>query len=84
MHVQKDQRGALGSHMEKCIFLGYPPDYKGWKFYNPDTKRTIISECAVFDEHYFSGLKNWSSVPLHHSLPPSPLFEAALESSAWQ
>ena len=22
VHVQKDKRGALGSHMEKCIFIG--------------------------------------------------------------
>ncbi|KIM61772.1 hypothetical protein SCLCIDRAFT_40852, partial [Scleroderma citrinum Foug A] len=20
-----------GSHMEKCVFLGYPDGYKGWK-----------------------------------------------------
>ena len=30
VHVQKDKRAALGSHMEKCIFIGYPPGYKGW------------------------------------------------------
>ena len=29
VHVQKDKRGALGSHMEKCIFLGYSVSYKG-------------------------------------------------------
>ena len=37
VHVQKDKRAALGSHMEKCIFIGYPEGYKGWKFYNPIT-----------------------------------------------
>ena len=31
-------------HMEKCIFIGYPDGYKGWKFYNPETKKVIISE----------------------------------------
>ena len=37
VYLQKDKRdwGNLGSHMEKCIFIGYPHDYKGWKFYNP-------------------------------------------------
>jgi hypothetical protein len=43
--------------MEKCIFIGYPPDYKGWRFYNPVTKKCIISERAQFDEHYFLGIK---------------------------
>ena len=32
------------------MFIGYPDGYKGWKFYNPTTKCTIISECADFDE----------------------------------
>ena len=71
VHVQKDKRGPLGSHMEKCIFLGYPEGYKGWRFYNPATKRVIISERAVFDERYLPGLKNWNSTLASLSLPPS-------------
>ena len=43
--------------MEKCVFIGYPDGYKGWKFYNPITKCAVISECAEFDEWYFPGLK---------------------------
>ena len=41
---------TIGSHMEKCIFIGYPEGYKGWMFYNPTIKRTIISERAEFVE----------------------------------
>ncbi|XP_006463903.1 hypothetical protein AGABI2DRAFT_145088 [Agaricus bisporus var. bisporus H97] len=37
------------------LFIGYPAGYKGWKFYNPVTKRTVISERADFDERYFPG-----------------------------
>jgi hypothetical protein len=37
---------------EKCIFIGYPEGYKGWKFYNPETKKVVISERADFDERY--------------------------------
>ena len=29
VHIQKDQRGSLGSHCVKAIFLGYPDGYKG-------------------------------------------------------
>jgi len=50
VHVQKDKRAALHPHYDKCVFIGYPPGYKGWKFYNPTTKRTIIFERADFDE----------------------------------
>ena len=34
VHVQKDKRQSLGSHMHKCVFIGYPSGYKGWKFYD--------------------------------------------------
>ena len=52
VHIQKDKREKLGSHMEKCVFIGYPDGYKGWKFYNPVTKKVIISERAEFDERH--------------------------------
>ncbi|OAX32542.1 hypothetical protein K503DRAFT_843119 [Rhizopogon vinicolor AM-OR11-026] len=39
--------------MEKCVFIGYPQGYKGWKFYNPTTKKTVIAERANFDARHF-------------------------------
>jgi hypothetical protein len=75
--VQKDKRKKLESHMEKCIFIGYPSDYKGWDFYNLTTKWFFVSECAEFDERYFNGLKtnNLINHDLLHILgqPPTPL-----------
>jgi len=52
--------------MEKCIILGYSDGYKGWKFYNPTSKHTLISERADFNERYFPMSKR-SSLP---SQPP--------------
>ena len=76
VHIQKDKRewGSLGSHMEKCIFIGYPPDYKGWKFYNPITKKSVVSECAQFDERYFLGIKE-STPTIMPTVIPSSLLE---------
>lgn len=74
VHIQKDQRKQFGSHMQKCIFIGYPEGYKGWKFYNPETKKVIISERAEFDERYFPGLKGEkSSTQPGQPLPLDPL-----------
>ena len=52
--------------MEKCVFIGYPQGYKGWKFYNPTTKKTVIAERADFDERYFPLSKR----PTAASFPP--------------
>jgi hypothetical protein len=72
VHVQKDKRPGLGSHMEKCVFIGYPQGYKGWKFYNPTTKKIVIAERADFDERYFPLSKRPSSPSI---VPPSPAVE---------
>ena len=53
VHVQRDKRGKLGWHMIPCVCIGYPPDYKGWRCYDPTTHKICISECIVFDERYF-------------------------------
>ena len=64
----------MQSHMEKCIFIGYPPGYKGWLFYNPETKKTVISERADFDESSFPGLRLTRPViPLTPPLSPVDL-----------
>jgi hypothetical protein len=65
----RSQEAMLSSHAQKCIFVGYPPGYKGWKFYNPTTKKFIISECAEFDECYFPGLTKSSNTAPIQLLP---------------
>jgi transposase InsO family protein len=56
VHVQRDKRTGIGAHMEKCIFIGYPSDYKAWRLYNPATCKVVIAERAEFDERNFPGL----------------------------
>jgi transposase InsO family protein len=53
VHLQKDQRPALAPHAAQSIFIGYPPDYKGWKFWCPQTRKEVISDSAVFRESVF-------------------------------
>ncbi|CAI7918274.1 unnamed protein product [Closterium sp. NIES-54] len=56
-----------------CVFLGFPPDAPGWRFYHPTSRRVLSSQDVTFDE----------SVPYDclfpyriASLPPPPLFLA--------
>lgn len=44
---------------------------QGLEIYKPVTKKAVISERVVFDERYFPGLKNWSSLPSNRSHPPT-------------
>ena len=68
VHVKKDQRKGLQSHTNKCVFVGYPPQYKGWLFYNWETKRFLISDAVIFDERSFPGSRS-TPLPL---LAPAP------------
>jgi transposase InsO family protein len=70
VHIQRDKRTKLEPHMQKCIFIGYPADYRGWRFWDPDQRRVIVSERADFDERYFPLSRLTDSVP---TVPePSP------------
>ena len=68
IHVQKDLRNNLGSHTQKCIFVGYPTGIKGWKFYDPETRKLILSNDAKFDKLNFMGMR---ITPLDMAKPPS-------------
>lgn len=83
VHLQKDQRPALGSHALQCVLIGYPTDYKGWKFWDPSARKEIISDSVVFRESVFpfrksslsgvglsSDLEPPATSPIH-TLPPS-------------
>ena len=50
--------------------MGYFAGYKGWQFYNPITKKFIISERAEFDERYFprTQMTTMNSIPTPTSL----------------
>jgi len=68
------QMSILDPHMKRCVFIGYPDGYKGWKFYDPTTKFTSISECAVFNKRIFDiqNTRCW-----HHDPKPNQYPELA-------
>ena len=72
VHVKKDKRTGFSSHMEKAIFVGYPGQYKGWEFFNPVTKKFLLSDRADFDERVFPGLTTRLPEPAPFPTPPAP------------
>jgi hypothetical protein len=42
-HVPKEKRSELDKKAEKCIFIGYTDGLKGYKIWNPETKKVVYS-----------------------------------------
>jgi hypothetical protein len=78
VHIKRDKRSGLSPHMEKAIFVGYPPEYKGWEFWNPATRKFVLSDRADFDERVCPG--NHTYLPDFPPIPhPSPVPEVRLD-----
>lgn len=52
VHVPHQKRQKWDSKSEECIFVGYCPDTKGYRVYNPNKKRMYISRDVVFMESH--------------------------------
>jgi hypothetical protein len=63
-HVDRKARKSLDSHVVPCIFLGYPEDFRGWRLWDPRSKRIIISRDVIWDEN---------SMPGNSSAPVAPI-----------
>ena len=50
VHVPNELRTKLDPKVEKCVFIGYSLEQKGYKYYNPVTHQVRVSRDVVFDE----------------------------------
>jgi hypothetical protein len=50
VHVPKENRSKMDKKYEKCIFIGYKDGVKGYKLWNPETKKIVYSRDVVFRE----------------------------------
>ncbi|CAI7753300.1 unnamed protein product [Closterium sp. NIES-54] len=48
--VRDTTADKLSSRAVPCVFLGFPPDAPGWKFYHPTSRRVLYSQDVTFDE----------------------------------
>ena len=64
LHILDKKRQKLEPTSEKCILVGYSLEQKGYKCYNPSTRKVRVSRDVVFDE-----LTSWYEPKL---TPPEP------------
>ncbi len=50
VRVPKEKQTKLDSKSEKCIFIGYKNGVKGYKLWNPVTRKVVYSQDVVFRE----------------------------------
>ncbi len=50
VHVPDELRTKLDLKAEKCVFIRYSLEHKGYKCYNPVTREMKVSRDVVFDE----------------------------------
>ena len=48
--LQRKKESKMDTNDEKCIFIGYKDDLKGYKLWNLETKKVVYSWDVVFRE----------------------------------
>ncbi len=56
VHIPKEKRQKLEPKSTKCIFIGYADPCKGYRMYDPSTKKVILSRDVKFCENNFDNV----------------------------
>lgn len=69
-HIPRVQRSKIQPTTTSCIFIGYPPDQRGYRVWNAKIRKAFVARDIVFDEILFPARKNLFEVPMIESRKP--------------
>ena len=52
VHMQSGEHSKLDSKSRKCVFLGFEKGVKGYRLWDPISKKTVTSRDVIFDEAF--------------------------------
>ena len=66
VHIHSQNRGKLDPRALKCVSIGCSPTQKGYKCYQPSSKKFFVSADVIFDESesFFNMIKTQYEVPI--------------------
>ena len=70
-HIPSESRKKLDDRSEKCIFTRYSGTSKAYRFYNPISKKLILSRDVKFLENQFWNESENQQLDSQNSLLPS-------------
>jgi hypothetical protein len=80
-HILDEKRKALQPKSEKCIFVGYSKDVKGYGLFQPHSNEIIIRRDVMFGENLPACEPNSTFVPsfLSNSYVSDPILASSLD-----
>ena len=77
VHVPNERRTKLDDKSEWYIFIDYSTHSKGYKLYNPNNKKFVISRDVMFDEEgeweFYSSTDEFNFFPQFDEAEQTPV-----------
>ena len=83
VHIPDEKQKALHPKIEKCIFVAYSKDVKGYRILQPHSHDIIIRRYVKFDENLLAYEPNLAGVPSLACEPDSTIVPSSSSSSSF-
>ena len=81
-HIPDEKQKAVQPKSEKCTFVGYSKDLKGYRILQPHSNDVIIRRDVKFDENFLACEPNLEGVPSLACEPDSTIVPSSSSSSS--